>query len=271
MISVVVLAKNDGKNIIPTLESVKWCDEIIVIDDKSTDDTVKVAERYTDKIFTRLLNDDYSAQRNYGLDISSGEWVLFVDSDEVVSGRLKKEIINCVTKANCEISGYYLKRTDYFGNRNLKHGETANTKLLRLARRDAERWERPGHEIWQTKGQCRVLQNPLEHYPHPNIAQFWSDIDKYSTINAKYLYRQKVNVYWFHIIVYPLAKFLVNYVFRLGFLDGTEGAIMAIMMSFHSFSVRAKLYLLKHKDTQKVYDYEAENCIFTGDKYNLGI
>jgi hypothetical protein len=92
------------------------------------------------------------------------------------------------------------------------------------------------------KGTTGQLLSPLLHYPHPNVAQFIEDINTYSTLNAQYLYSQKVRAHWFEILAYPVAKFFRNYFFHLGFLDGTAGVVTALMMSFHSFLTRAKLY-----------------------------
>ena len=126
--------------------------------------------------------------------------------------------------------------------RELKHGETANVKLLRLAKKDAGSWTRPVHEVWMVEGEIGQLTSPLLHYPHPNVAQFLEEINTYSSLNAQYLYSQKVRANWLDILAYPAAKFFRNYFYHMGFLDGTAGVIAAIMMSFHSFLTRAKLY-----------------------------
>jgi len=168
--------------------------------------------------------------------------VLFVDSDEVVSPELEREIREAVK--DDQIAGYYLKRRDFVFGRELTHGETANVKLLRLAKKNAGVWRRPVHEVWLVQGNTGTLTAPILHYPHPNVAQFLSKINTYSSLNAQYLYASGIKPSLWQIIAYPKAKFLVNYVWRLGFLDGTPGVIVALMMSFHSFLTRAKLYFL---------------------------
>ncbi len=126
-------------------------------------------------------------------------------------------------------------------------GETSRVLLLRLAKKDAGTWVRPVHETWNVKGVVGTLTNPLDHYPHPNVAQFIDDINVYSTINARHLYNENIRVPWWHIIGYPTAKFFKDYIWYQGFRDGTAGAIVAIMMSMHSFLTRAKLWILTHK------------------------
>lgn len=242
MISAVVLTHNDESTLSQTLESVTWCDEIIIIDDFSTDQTVEIAKKYTSKIHVHALENDFSKQRNFGLTKARGEWVFFVDSDEVVNNVLAQEIQQAVTSGD----GYYLKRKDFIFGRWLNHGETSKVKLLRLGKKAHGIWQRPVHEVWNISGVVRTLRSPLLHFPHPNVAQFIEEINQYSTINARYFFAKNIRVSWWHIIVYPKLKFLKNYFWNLGFLDGTAGAVVAIMMSLHSFLTRAKLWLLRH-------------------------
>ena len=103
------------------------------------------------------------------------------------------------------------------------------------------------HEIWHVRGETGKLQNPIHHLPHNDVAQFLVKINRYSSIRAKFLYQNGVRSSIFQIIAYPKAKFVVNYFYKLGFLDGMEGLIMAMMMSFHSFLVRAKLWTLERR------------------------
>lgn len=242
MISAVVLTHNDEVILSRTLESLKWCDEILVIDDHSQDKTREIAKKYTSKIYTHALENDFAKQRNFGLSKAKGEWIFFVDSDEVVSSELASEIKETVKSGD----GYYVKRNDFLFGKWLKHGETGSVKLLRLAKKDRGIWVRPVHEVWNITGVIGTLTNPLLHYPHPNVAQFIEEINQYSTINAQYLFDKNIRVHWWHIVAYPKLKFLKNYFWHLGFLDGTAGAVVTIMMSLHSFLTRAKLWLLWH-------------------------
>lgn len=246
MISAVVLAKNEKENIKECLESLKWCDEIIVIDDESEDKTCEIAKKSGAKVFTRTLNLDYAAQRNYGLQKAQGDWVLFVDADERVDEDLMGEIKEAVEDPN--FSGYFVKRTDFMFGRWLNHGETSDIRLLRLARKGTGEWVRPVHEVWKIAGTIGNLENPLLHYPHPSVTEFLGKINLYTTLDAQEFYKQGApkthRVGTASIIFYPVGKFLRNYFLKLGFLDGTAGFMMAMMMSFHSFLTRGKLWLL---------------------------
>lgn len=245
MISAVVLTKNEEKNLKDCFQSVKWCDEIIVVDDYSNDQTVKTAKKMGAKVFSRRLEGDFAAQRNFALQQAQGEWVLFVDADERVTNQLATEVKQAIEGE--KVNGFFLKRQDFFGGKPLKYGETANVRLLRLGRKGVGKWQRRVHETWEIKGAVGDLKEPLLHYPHPTLTEFLEEINFYSSLNAQEFLKEGRRASLIHIIAYPLGKFLQNYILRFGFLDGTPGTIIALMMSFHSFLTRAKLYLLWKK------------------------
>src|SRR3972149_11239736 len=121
MISAVVITKNEEKNIERCIKSLLWCSEIVVVDDYSDDKTVKLAKKLGAKVYQHSLDNDFSEQRNFGLLKAKGDWVLFVDADEVVSAKLQKEIIKSITQ-NKHV-GFYIKRYDVWMGKVLKHGE----------------------------------------------------------------------------------------------------------------------------------------------------
>lgn len=245
MISAVVLTKNNQDTIAQCLDSLSWCDEIVVVDDDSTDETPTIAKRYRARVIRHPLHDNFASQRNIGLEQAKGAWVLFVDSDEVVPSDLRDEIQRA-TQTDGYV-GYTMKRQDIFFGKPLRFGETANVRLLRLARKGSGVWKRSVHEVWDVNGPIGNLHHPLLHYPHPTLRAFIDDINRYSTLHAEELKKAGVRVSAFDIVAYPLGKFVYNYVLRQGFRDGTEGTIMAFMMSLHSFLARAKLYLAKSR------------------------
>ena len=250
MLSAVLIVKNEEQKVEKAVQSLSFCDEIVIVDDHSNDNTVKIIDRIDPKakIVERALNSDFSTQRNFGLSLAKGDWVLFVDADEIVTSELAKEIKNELRMGNVNgVSGYFIKRKDFFLGRWLNHGETGDIKLLRLARKGTGKWEGKVHERWKITGKTESLQNYLLHYSHNNLNDLTSKISFYSTIRARELLHQGGKSSWLQIIGYPFGKFLLNYFWRLGFLDGMPGLLMAIEMSFHSFLVRSKLYLLTRK------------------------
>jgi len=241
-LSAVVLTKNNAATIKDTLRSVSFADEVIVVDDNSTDATIALAKSMGAAVHKKSLNNDFAGQRNFGLSKAKGDWVLFVDSDERVSESLAREVREAVKQI--DVSGFYLKRRDSMWGRALEHGETEHVRLMRLGKKGNGMWQRPVHEVWEVTGVVGTLSEPLDHFPHPDVAQFLYDINQYSSINARYLRVQGVKSSWWQILVYPTGKFIQNYYLRLGFLDGMPGMIMAVMMSFHSYLTRAKLWHL---------------------------
>ncbi len=113
----------------------------------------------------------------------------------------------------------------------LKHGETGNIKLLRLAKKRAGKWEGRVHETWKVVGRKMTLQNHLDHFPHPTIESFLKEINFYTDLRAKELYEQKIKAYWWSPLLYPVAKFKLNYILRRGFQDGLPGLVFAMLMS----------------------------------------
>lgn len=255
-ISAVILTKNEEKNIGECLETLRWCDEVIVIDDNSTDKTVEIAKKMGAKVFARSLDNDFASQRNFALRQAlhqngtgqvRGEWVLFVDADERVPAQLRAEIKSTINHKPSTINGYFLKREDKIWGRTLKHGETAGVRLLRLGRKGAGEWRRAVDEVWEIRGETATLENPLIHYPHQTLTEFLGSINFHSTLNARAFYDEGKRTTFFDWFK-PPVKFIQNWIFRLGFLDGMPGFIVALLMSFHSFLVRSKLYLLWKKE-----------------------
>lgn len=251
MISAVVLTKNEEKNIAECFTSLKWCDEILVIDDNSIDKTAAIARQEGARVIKKALADDFASQRNFALSQVKNEWAFFVDADERVTTELASETKNKITKSK-DINGFLIKRIDCFIGKWLEHGEIGGireiggiggVRLLRLAKKGSGRWIRRVDEKWEVRGKVELLKNPLLHYSHTNLTEFLESINERSSLNAKQLFEEGKKVIFFDWFK-PLAKFIQNYFFKLGFLDGTAGFVFAVIMSLHSFLVRGKLYLL---------------------------
>jgi len=245
-LSAIVLTQNSEKTLDRCLASLSFCDEIIVGDDNSTDSTQTVAQKYTKKIVQHTFQDDFSAQRNWIMGQASHDWIIFIDSDEVVSLELQAEIKTLHLEHSLETTCYRIKRVDVFMGEKLSHGELAGAAqkgIIRLMRKATGSWKGVVHEEWvPAAGETGTLQNKLMHYPHPTIADFLRTVNRYSSLRAKELYATKKNVFWFDLLAYPFGKFFSTYFLKGGFKDGPGGFIYSFMMSFHSFLVRAKLF-----------------------------
>ena len=243
-LSIVVLAKNEQRNIIRAIESVEFSDEIIVIDDFSTDKTSEYAMEMGAVVHRKKLNNNFASQRNFGLQKSRGDWILFLDADEFLTKELQTEIKKLI-KGKSKYSVYHIKRRDFMWGKELEYGEIKTVRkkgLIRLVKKGSGKWISPVHEVFVTTSPAGRLNNFINHYPHPTVKEFLDKINFYSTLRAKELFHLKKNVSLLEIIFFPTGKFLMNYFIKLGFLDGPAGFLYAFMMSFHSFLVRAKLY-----------------------------
>jgi len=251
MISAIILTKNEEKNIVDCIESVMFCSEIIIIDDYSTDKTPEIIEHLAQRhekiqIHRRKLENDFSSQRKFGIEKSSNDWIFFVDADERITSELTTEIKESLAEEK-NFGGYLIPRKDFMWGKVLEHGETGNIKLLRLFNKHNGKLEGRVHETWVTKKEVGRLVNPILHYPHPTISEFLAEINFYTDLRANELFEKRIKVNWLSIILYPKAKFFMNFMLKRGFMDGNAGLVHAILMSFHSFLVRGKLWFLWQK------------------------
>lgn len=249
VLSVVILIKNEEGNILDCLEGVLGAEEILIIDDFSEDRTPEVIEslhRKNIKVLKHPLENDFSKQRNFALSKAKNDWVLFLDADERVSPELLEEIKNKIKSE--QFDAYRIKRTDVMWGRKMRFGEVGNTRLVRLGKRKAGKWRMNVHEEWNVEGEVGDLDNGLTHYPHKSVKEFLSEINFYSSLRAKQLLDEDKRFIWYEIILFPKFKFFLNYFLKLGFMDGVQGLVLAIFMSFHSFLVRGKLWLLENNE-----------------------
>lgn len=244
-LTAVILTKNEEKNIKDCLEQLSFCAEIIILDEYSTDNTKNIMEKYKVKLVSFHNSNNFSNARNFALSQASYEWILFIDADERISEDLKNEIIEFLNKSH-QYEGMFINRKDFIWGKELKYGESGNKKLIRLGKKNAGKWIGKVHEEWKISGNVGTFKNELIHYPHPTLSEFLMEINFYTDLRAKELFDKNMRVNYWDIIIYPFAKFVKNYIYLKGFKDGTLGFIHAGIMSFHSFLVRGKLYLLKY-------------------------
>lgn len=240
MLTAIILTKNEEKNIERCISSLGFCDEVVIVDDESTDNTVKIAKKWGAKVIGCKMQ-DFSSQRNWAIEQVKSSWILFVDADEVMTKELGDSIQEEVLKNDA--NGYLIHRVDYIWNHKFKYGDVGNVWLLRLARRGAGTWNGAVHETWNIDGRVGKLNGELNHYPHQTVVEFLQKLNRYSTLKANEFYKagRKTNI--FEIIFGPVFRFVYLFICRLGLLDGTAGFIHAMLMSFYVFLVAGKLYL----------------------------
>lgn len=241
MISAVILTKNEERSIEKCLESLGFCEEIVIIDDFSSDRTLDISKKFNVKFYQSKLK-SFSEQRNLGLLKAKNKWVLFIDADELVSKKLREEIEKTVT--HDKFDGYFIKRNDKFLGHDMKYGDLGNVWLMRLVKKEKSKWVNDVHEVCLVDGTTSRLNNYLLHTSHENLSEFIDKINKYSSLRAEELHRYNISASFISILLFPIGKFLYLFIIKFGFLDGIFGLIHALFMSMYSFLVRGKLYQL---------------------------
>lgn len=251
MLSVVIVTLNEEDKIRDCLESVKWADEIIVVDSFSTDRTVEIAKDYTDKIYQRKFA-GFGEQKNYALSKASGEWVLSIDADEIVTCDLQQEVKQTLTQPRA--CGYYIPRKSYFLGRWIRHTGWWPDYVLRLFRRDSGCFSnRLVHEAVEVNGPTQKLRNHLEHHPYDSLRDLIIKGDAYSTLAAKVLAGQNQDSTGKHGAVllksfsHACGRFFRKYFLQAGFLDGKEGFIISVFASYSVFLKYAKLWEIERR------------------------
>lgn len=186
---------------------------------------------------------DFSQVRNEALKKAQAEWVLFLDSDEVLEIKNFKLVKNLLQ--NKKVSGLSVKRKDYFHNKPLRFGETGQTSIVRVLRKNHGHFEGRVHEVAHVKGEVWQAPITLHHYPHQSVASFIEKISHYAqlaSLDKKEELPPSALSLWIELLSYPFLKFFVNWFGRAGFLDGNRGLTYALVMSLHSLFVRIYRY-----------------------------
>ena len=241
-ITAVIIAKNEEARIVPCLESIKWCDEIVVVDDMSVDETAPICRRYGAKVIAHPSSGDHDAQRNIGIDNVSGDWVLQMDADEVVSPELKKDIKK-ILSCNSQFSAYKLVRKNYFLGRFMQHGGWPE-KHIRLFKKGRARYI--GHSVHETlkvDGKIGRLKSHLEHYAFTSISQYISRQLYYAHVEAKVMHQDRDRIDLdeinYHLKRKPLKIFFKIYIKKMGFKDGMHGFILSILNAWRHYTIWA--------------------------------
>ena len=245
-LSLVLITKNEEKNIAKCLSAVKdLVNEIIIVDSGSTDDTIEIAKKYGAKIFKREF-DSFSNQKNYALSLATNTWILHLDADEVLSKELKQEIEQVLP--DTKYDGFFLTRTNFFLGRRMKHSGLAKENRIRLAKKELSEYTGGViHEELKVKGNIGKLNNIFYHYTCPNLDNYFEKFDNYTTLGAIKMFQNNKNFHITDVVFRPPIDFIKKYLFKLGFLDGFEGFIWAMLGAFSTFVKYLKFYNLKKK------------------------
>ncbi len=246
-LSVTVITFNEEKNIRGCLESVRWADELVVVDSGSSDSTLDICREYTDRLFTEAWR-GYGRQKNLAADKAANPWILNIDADERVTKGLKQEIEGLFEKGT-ELDGFYMPRKSFFLGKWIKHGGWYPDYNLRLFKKGKGRFvERDVHETVELDGRAGYLKKPIEHYTYNSISDYLLRMDRYSTLAAGELKKKGRSINISDIIIRPHATFLKMYILKKGFLDGYRGLILSALYSAYTLSKYIKLWEMEGKD-----------------------
>lgn len=239
-LSVVLITFNEGHHIAKCLKAVQAvADEIVVIDSGSTDDTIEVCKAYGARVIN-LTWSGYSAQKNFGNNQTSLDWILSIDADEVLNETLIQSILKW--KRNPQ-AACFKRMTNYCGTF-IKHGGWYPDVKVRLFNKQETQWEGTIHEVLRglSKENTFLLEGDCLHYSYYSVQQHYAQAEKFTTIQAEDLFQQGKKSPWYKRIFSPISKFVVDYFFRLGFLDGKAGFTVARISAYATFLKYKKLH-----------------------------
>lgn len=246
MLSVIIITKNEQKHIAECIESVRFADEIIVLDSGSTDNTCDIARRLGAKVYHTTHWPGFGPQKNKALDLATKEWVFSIDADERVPERLAIEIQSAIQQPTAY--AYTVARMSCFGGRWIKHSGWWPDRLVRLFKRDQGRFKDVAvHESVIVKGVTRDLNGHLLHYPYEGLDILIDKTNRYSSAAALQLHEKGKKISIFGIIAKSIWTFVRIYIIRRGFLDGRQGFLLAAIAASGSFFRYAKLWFLNQK------------------------
>jgi len=236
-LSVAMIARNEEKNLPRTLEAVRWADEIVIVDSGSVDRTPEIARLFGAK---HSFNRDFRGhpeQKTIAISKCTSDWILLLDADEVVSPELAEEIRQTIRNPKYEV--YWVPRLNLFLGRWIRHGGFYPDHKLRLFKRGSAQMETNvgPHGTPQYDGPKGTLKHDLIHYAYPSFEQYLSHMNDYSSENVDVMVQRgkarSMLGFTRLALLNPVATFVKNYFFRLGFLDGMEGLVYHINHSVY--------------------------------------
>ena len=245
-LSVVIITLDEASNIDDALASVAWADEIVVVDCGSTDDTVALAQRHTNRVSHRDWT-GYGDQKNHGNGLATHDWVLSLDADERVSPELAIEIATLLEQGPAH-RGYRIPRTTRYLGRWIRTTDWYPDRQLRLYDRRVASWSGDRvHESVRVDASVGRLRHEIRHHSYRDLSDHLTRIDRYTTLVAAQLLDNGHRAGPIDLVVHPPAAFLRNYLFRRGCLQGVPGLVVSLMNAYYVFLKQAKLWELGHE------------------------
>ncbi|OGM19074.1 hypothetical protein A2686_00740 [Candidatus Woesebacteria bacterium RIFCSPHIGHO2_01_FULL_38_10] len=246
-ISAIVIGKNVGDKLLGCLSSLQWVDDLVYVDTGSEDASLEIAKNNGAAVFT-YKKGGYSDWRNKGLKVARGEWILYVDTDEIVPPQLRGEILHSIQR-NDGCCAFAIPRKNIIFGKEMKHCGLWPDYVKRLfLKSKLKKWQGEIHEEPVYEGKMNHLENPLMHYKHDNLSEMLEKTNKWSEIEARLMYEAshpKMNEIRFTTAI--MREFWLRIIRQTSFLDGREGVIYGLYQVFSRFLSYAKLWEMQLK------------------------
>lgn len=239
-LSVVIITHNEEDNIRACLESIRWAGEIVVVDSESSDGTEEICRQFGVDFYREPWK-GFAQQKNSAIEKATRKWILSLDADERVTSQLRDEIAT-VLESEHPKDGYFIARKNFFLGRWIRRCGWYPDYTLRLFKREKGRFGiREVHESIELEGNAGRLTCPMEHHTYRSLGDFMERLDRYSTLAAQELLKERKRYGIHHILLRPPFTFINMYVFRAGFLEGYYGLILSVLYAFYTFLKYIKL------------------------------
>ena len=244
-ISVLLPTFNCEETILSTLESIKWGDEIVVIDSFSTDNTIEIASNFGARIIqNKYINS--AKQKNFALKYCNYDWVFQIDSDEILEDDAEDIIRTAIENTKQNIHCFKMARKNHVLGKWLKFGGLYPDWEFRLFRKKYGKWwDREVHSRIEVSGEIGLLDTSLIHNGMPNISKQLSNLDRYTRYEADELKKRDIKFSYFKWLIGPPYIFFKRYIILQGFRDGVRGFLLAVYASIYLFLSHAKLLEIK--------------------------
>ncbi|MFT5846586.1 glycosyltransferase family 2 protein [Psychroserpens sp.] len=235
-ISALMITFNEINHIEEVIGNLSFADEIIVIDSYSTDGTFeKLSEMSNVKVLLREFK-NFADQRNYALEQANCEWIFFIDADERLTQDSQKELVE-TTKHPNGIEAFKIPRKFMFNNKVMRFSGLQTDRVFRLFKKGVTKYreDKLVHELLDFHGEFKILKHDMLHYSFSDYESYKRKTEHYGLLKAQELLRNGKRPNWIHFYIKPAYKFLANYVFRLGILDGKEGYTICKLNAYGVF------------------------------------
>ena len=246
-LSVIVITLNASRSIGACLASVSFADEIIVLDSGSTDNTLELCRRYTEKVHSAATWPGFGPQKNRALEMAAGEWVLSLDADERVTDELQTEIKAALADPG-DKAAFAMPRLSSYCGRFMRHSGWRPDYVIRLFRRGRAHFSNDlVHERLLVKGTTSRFVNPLIHEAFADLDEVLQKLNRYSTDGARMMFQQRRKATLATALAHGFWTFVQTYLMRAGFLDGREGFMLAVSNAEGTYYRYLKLMLMNEK------------------------